>query len=185
MSIIDITFVTDPVAIIRDHPIASNSTPIALKNKGKGYVFGLTYWNDVNFGTYYPGYVDSQDNNEGGFALDINAAIKDTIRWRMVSLSSGFEYQCFIQSFTLSFGAGVMSSWGHKADAVSLPFRNEDGTVIAKQDKDCYWETTVDALGDAGYDIIFSIFDSNGMRVGIFSVDPYVQIPGTHRYALS
>ncbi|ARP85021.1 AidA/PixA family protein [Bordetella genomosp. 9] len=187
MSIIDITIVVDPVAIIRDHTISSNSSPITLKNYGRGYVFAMTYWNDVNFGTYsgHPDNYGNNDNNEGGYALDIKAEIQDTIRWRMTSLTAGFEYQCFIQSFRYAFGATVISTMKPKIEAVPGPVQNADGSVVAKQVQDYYWETTVVAQGSAGYDVIFSIFDSTGHRVGIFTIDPYIEVPGKSRYALS
>jgi hypothetical protein len=186
MSTIDITIVADPVAIIRDNPVTSPSTPVALKNYGKGYVFGVTNWNDVNFGTYSPYYTynDGQDNNEGGFALDIKAEIGDTIRWRMVSLTGGFEYQCFIQSFKFTSGVAVISSLGHKTETVSCAVQGADGTVTAQQIQDYYWETTVAAKGSAGYNILISIFDSQANHIGIFTSDPYIEVPGQSRYAL-
>jgi hypothetical protein len=187
MSIIDITIVADPVAVIRDNPVASTSTAVALKNAGKGYVFGVTPWNDVNSGTYVPYYTynDGQDNAEGGFALDIKAEIQDTIRWRMISLTAGFEYQCFIQSFHFTSGAAVISSLGPKTEAVSCAVQAADGTVTAKQIQDYYWETAVAAKGSAAYNLLFSIFDSNSNRVGIFTVDPYIEVPGKSRYSLA
>jgi hypothetical protein len=116
MSIIDMTIAVDAVGVIRDNPVSSTTTPVVLKNDGNGYVFDLTYWNDVNRGTYTldQAYNDDQTTNEGGFTLDIKAAIGDTIRWRMVSLAMGFGYQCFIQSFNLTSGPGVIKPWGHK-----------------------------------------------------------------------
>lgn len=163
MSILDITIVVDPIAIIRDYPGSSNSTNISLTKRG--YFFGLTNWNDVNCGTYYGGYADGQDNGEGGYVLDVKAEVNDIIRWRITSLTGGFEYQCFIQSFVFLCGASVMSPVGHKNELVSYPFRDAKGIVTAKQVNDYYWETTVAAPGTAGYHIIFFMFDSNGGRV--------------------
>ena len=186
MSIIDITVVADPNAIVRDHTISSNATVIPLNNAGKGYVFSVTYWNDVNHGTYWgPGYNDGQDENEGGFGLDIKAEIKDTIHWRMASLTGGFEYQCFLQAIVPVGGTAVMASGGTKSEVVSCAVQDAQGNVIAKQINDYYWESTITAKGTEAYHVQFSIFDSNGSRVGIFSVDPYVQVPGVSMYSLS
>ena len=186
MSTIDITIVADPVAIVRDHTISSNTSVVPLKNAGKGYVFGLTYWNDVNCGTYWgPGYNDGQNEDEGGYALDIKAAIKDTIRWRMITLTGGFEYQCFLQAIVPNAGSTLVLSTGHKSEPVALPVQDAKGNVTSQQVNDYYWESTANANGTEGYNVNFSIFDSNGNRVGIFSVDPYVQIPGKSRYSLT
>lgn len=186
MSVIDITIVADPEAIIRDNPVASTSTVVPLKNFGRGYVFDVTYWNDVNCGTYGNGvYRDGQDNNEGGYAMDINANVGDTIRWRMTSLPLGFEYQCFIQSFAFSFGSNILSAPSRKVEVVPFVCQDENGVIKSNQINDYYLESTVSAKGQAGYNVILSIFDSNSNRVGIFSVDPYFSVPGASPYALS
>lgn len=186
MSVIDITIVADPSAIIRDNPVASTSIAVPLKSYGRGYVFDVTYWNDVNCGTYGNGvYHDGQDNNEGGYAMDIKANVGDTIRWRMISMSLGFEYQCFIQSFLFSFGSNIMSAPTRKVEAVPFVSQDASGVITAKQINDYYWESTISATGQAGYNVNLSIFDSNSNRVGIFSVDPYFSSPGISSYALS
>jgi hypothetical protein len=48
MSIIDMTITVDAVGVIRDNPVSSTTIPVVLKNDGNGYVFDLTYLNDVN-----------------------------------------------------------------------------------------------------------------------------------------
>jgi hypothetical protein len=181
MSVIDITMVVDALSVVRDNPVSSPSAHTMLKNAGKGYFFTLTYWNDVNAGVMYT----DQDENQGGFCLEIKANMGDTIRWRMTSLSVGFGYQCFIQSFYITSGPPVMAPMQPKAEIVPCAIQAADGSVSVEQVHDYYWETTITGQGNAGYDVFFSIYDSTGGHIGIFTCDPRIDVPGLSRYSMS
>jgi hypothetical protein len=184
MSTIDITLIANHEAIIRDKAFSATGYPM-LPNGGRGYILGITNWNDVNFGGYDGGYyADTQDENEGGFALDVNAEVDDVLRWRTTTLTAGFGCQFFIQSFILNSGAAILAPKGHIPESVSLPVRGSDGNIAAKQILDFYWFTTVAAKGYSSYNVQFALFGSDGGRIGGFTVDPYLAIPGRKRYAI-
>lgn len=183
MAIIDVTIVVDVEATIHDTPNMSSGGYPVPTTVGKGDLFVLTQWNDVNFGVCAGGAVAAtQDMREGGFDLDIMAEIGDQIRWRATSLSAGYEYQVYIQSFTPVSGNILLpTAKQHQTDAVSLPVQDANGNVIAIPGHDPYWETVVTAKGYSAYHVEFTIFDCMGGRVGGFTVDPIIDVPGKRR----
>lgn len=184
MNIIDITLVANHEAIIRDKAFSATGYPM-LPNGGRGYIFGVTNWNDVNFGGYDGDYyADTQDENEGGFALDVKAEVGDILRWRTTTLAAGFECQYFIQSFILNSGTAILLPKGHTPETVTLPAQGANGDIASNQIVDFYWYTTVAAKGYSSYNMQFSLFNSDGGRVGGFTVDPYLDIPGKSRYSI-
>ena len=183
MAIINVTLIPDVDAILRDHTVNA-STTTALANYGKGYVFFVTEWNDVNFGGYYGVSAYGQEANDGGYQLDIKAEIGDSIRWRATTLTLGFAYQCFIQFFNFS-GTSTLTPLKHTTESISIPTLNSDGTISPKQSDDYYYETTIKSAGYSSYTVPFSLFGSDGGRVGIFTIDPHIEVPGQSRYSLA
>ena len=59
-----------------------------------------------------------------------------------------------------------------------------NGEITAKQVVDFYWYTTVAAKGYSSYNVKFALFNSDGGRVGGFTVDPYIEVGGKTRYAI-
>jgi hypothetical protein len=183
MAIIDATIVVDVEATIRDTPnMSSGGYPIPT-TLGKGDVFVTTQWNDVNFGLCAGGLISAtQVMREGGYNLDIKAEINDRIRWRATSLAGGFGYQVYIQSFTAVAGNILLpTAKQHLMDAVPLPAQDASGNVFSIPGHDFYWETTITAAGYSAYHVSFAIFDSMGGRVGGFTVDPVIDVPGKRR----
>lgn len=183
MATIDVTIVVDVEATIRDTPnMSSGGFPVPT-TVGRGDLFLVTQWNDVNFGICSGGLTTATQNmREGGFDLDIKAEIRDCIRWRATSLTAGYEYQVYIQSFTSIYGNILLpTAKQHQADAVSLPVQDSNGNVFAISGHDRYWETVITAAGYSAYHVAFTIFNSMGGRVGGFTVDPIIDVPGQSR----
>lgn len=180
---IDVTYIADIERLIKDSFYSPNAYYDA-STSGQDIVFGLTRWDNLNAGPYWPGTANSNRNLQGGVNLNIRAEANDKIRLRTESLSAGFKYQCFIQSITCYYAN--MTVTGHKCDAVAAALQATADAPTPSQSFDDYWELTVgDKTGTDQCTIHFSIFDSNATRIGGFSTYLYASWPGASTYSIS
>lgn len=183
MSTIDVAFVIDSSAVVRDKLYTAAYAD--LPNYGQGYVFGVTKWDNVNFGTTAYGALDDRSTNEGGPFLDVGAENQDIIKLRAATLSVGFGYQCFIKSMALSYGAAISTSPPtHKADAISYLTQDATGAVVNTTGHDDYWEIALTSAAKAQYHLQFYIVDSDARIMGGFSSYLYISAPLKSRYAI-
>lgn len=66
-------------------------------------------------------------------------------------------------------------------EAISQPVQDANGNVYAIHGHDPYWETVVTTAGYDAYHVEFAIFNSDAVRVGGFTVDPLIDVPGKSR----
>ena len=173
--IINVLVMADPIAIIRDHPHLSPKSYIGLRNYGKGYIFAITDWDNADRTSA------NQDEHEGGYCLTIDAEVGDIIRWRMTSLTLGYEYQCFLRRFIHTSGSHIVTAQQHKKDPASFATLDHNSgqsanNVIPESSLDWYWESTVQMKGKEGYDIQFHIVDGNGTDQGGVTIDPRITV---------
>lgn len=183
MTIIDLALVANSSAIIRDNLCTTAHGD--LTNHGADYIFGVTRWNNVNFGTNAWGYADGQSSNEGGSGLDVRGENQDTIRLRAITLSAGFGYRCFIKSITLFAGTSVSTSLpAHKLDAITYSTSEADGSLVTMPGHDDYWEIDITSQTKAEYRIVFSLANSDAQILGGFASYLYISAPGKSRYSI-
>lgn len=183
MTIIDLALVANSSAIVRDNLCTAAYGD--LTNYGTGYIFGITCWDNVNFGTNAWGYADSQSSNEGGITLDVRGENQDTIRLRTATVSAGFGHQCFIKSITLYAGTSVSKSpAAHKLDAITYSTSGTDGSLVTAQGHDDYWEMDITSQTKAQYRIVFSLANSDAQILGGFASYLYISSPGKSRYSI-
>ncbi|WP_157664774.1 AidA/PixA family protein [Bordetella genomosp. 9] len=178
-NIINILAVVDAERVLQDH-VPNPSAVVPLKSSGQGYGFLMTEW--ANTDQYQDANifakVAEQDQEEGGYALNVKAAAGDIVRWRMISLTSPFQYQCYL------CGLDPVGGWLHitqpqpksaaPVSAVVAP-APAPATGLAKvQTTDYWWESTVTDNLRQAYNVLFTITDSAGVQRGQFSWDPYI-----------
>ena len=185
---IPILVVVDAESILRDHK-ANGYTPVDLKNSGRGYVFLMSDWanvdqyKNIDLDPYMEDPIGVQDQQEGGYSLNLKPDVGDIIRWRAVCLSSPFQHRCYLQSLTLIQGwtdwkfvtppkpriervtyACVGAGAGSTAPRRVAP-------VVAD---DYWWESVVVGTTRQPYNVQYAIVDSDRSHRGIFSHDPYI-----------
>jgi hypothetical protein len=177
--VINILAVVDAERVLRDHA-PTTSAPTPLKNDGQGYVFMLTEWADTDQyqGTNIFAKVAEQDQEEGGYSLNVKAEAGDTVRWRLISLTSPFQYQCYL------YGLSPVGGWLHitepqpKTSAVTCaainPAAPTSDTLITVQGHDFWWESQVTDNRRQAYNLLFAITDNASLQRGQFTCDPYI-----------
>jgi hypothetical protein len=184
MATVDVALVINASAIVRDK-LCTTAYGDLPNNYGTGYVFGVTSWDNVNFGTDAAGVVDDQSRHEGGVFLDIRAENKNPIRLRTVTLSAGFGYKCYIKSITLHYGTSVSTSApAHKCDSISYTKSEAGGVLATAQGSDDYWEIDIASQSKAQYRIQYALADSDAKILGGFGSYIYTSVPGKTRYSL-
>jgi hypothetical protein len=182
MSTVDVALIINSAAIVRDN-LCTTSYSDLPNNYGMGYVFGVTGWDNVNFGTDAEGAADNQTTNEGGVILDVRAENKDTIRLRTIALSAEFVHKCYIKSITFSGGTSVATSAPvHKLDSIPYTKSEAGGAFSTTQASDDYWEIDITTQAKAWYRLQFALADSDGKILGGFASYLYFSVPGTMRY---
>lgn len=179
--IIKIFVAIDAEKILQDHK-PNGSQPVQLKNDGKGYAFLLTNWADADqykYTTTYAYYgANLQDQEEGGYALNVKADVNDVIEWRAVSLTSPLHYQCYLSSLEPSGSWSNISQPAPKSKSVTcarmIPTGVRSVSVNTVQKNDYWWESTVTSTNRQAYNLLYTIVDNNGSNRGIFTHDPYI-----------
>ena len=178
--IIKILVVVDAERILRDHT-PNGSQPVPLKNAGKGYAYLLTEWSDTDqyqgTTTFKSNWVNEQDQEEGGYSLNVRAKAGDIVQWRAASLTSPFQYRCYLKG--LEYGSWVnITAPQSKTKPLTYTIANPgaaiSGGVTAVQTNDYWWESTVQSSNRQAYNLLYTIIDNNGSNRGIFSHDPYI-----------
>ncbi len=187
MATINVLTVVDTEAVLQDYPTASNpnlSTHIPLKHAGKGYVFSLTEWaaTDQEQGSsYLRTAVIRQDQEEGGYGLNIKAEIGDTIQWRMIALNGPMRCQAYLTHLVPPQTWHCIKPPVHRSAVVSnatiVASVTGEEQLVSLSTFDFRWETTVESPGSDAYNIMFAIVDSTGANRGQFTIDPYVTVP--------
>jgi hypothetical protein len=186
MANINVLTVVDTEAVLQDYPTESNpnpSTHIQLRNAGKGYVFSLTEWkatDEEQGGDYLRKAVIRQDQEEGGYALNIKANLGDSIQWRMISLNSKMRCQAYLTHLVPAGGWHCIKPPVHTAHPVSsveiVSSQTATEELVVVSTYDFSWDTTVEAAGSDAYNIMFAIVDSTGANRGQFTIDPYITV---------
>ena len=179
--IINILTIIDAERVLQDHP-HSLSQPVELKNNGKGYTYMLTEWADTDQyqGLYYFYKVDEQDQEQGGYTLNVVADPGDILRWRLIALTSPLNYQCYLYNLYGLGGWLDITPPQPKSIPVTCaiidPSARTSNSIIPVKKNDFWWESTVTKPHGhrQAYNLIFSIADSDGIQIGQFSSDPYV-----------
>lgn len=180
---VDVIYIPNLEGLIESSLISATSYYNATA-AGHGIIFGLTRWDNVNAGNYWPGCANTALTYQGGNNLNIRVEANDKIRLRTTSLTDGFRYQCFIQSITLYEHSITAAT--HKCEAVPSGFQDATQAAASTQAFDDYWELTVgDKIGYEQCTINFAVFDSNATRVGGFYTCLYVNWPGQTQYSIS
>lgn len=180
---IPILVAVDAERILQDHQ-PNGYNPVSLKNDGRGYAFLMSCWanvdryQDINMDRYLTGAQGLQDQQEGGYGLNVKAEAGDIIQWRAVCLSSPFQYRCYIHSFTL------VNNWTWKniappkpqikkaTYAAVTPASTTPRRVAPVTAEDYWWESVVVSTDRQPYNMQYAIIDSDGTHRGVFSHDP-------------
>lgn len=177
---IKIFVAVDAESILRDHT-PNRSQPVPLKNDGKGYAFLLTDWADTDQYQYTSAYAYGgailQDQEEGGYALNVRAEVADVIEWRAVALTSPFHYRCYLSGLQYIGGWYDITQPQPKMKAVTCAAINpgtKPPSVMTAQVNDYWWESTVTSTNRQAYNLLYTIVDDNGSNRGVFSHDPYI-----------
>lgn len=176
---ISILVVVDAESILRDHT-SGGSQPVPLKNAGKGYAFLLSSWADTDQyqGTTTYNEVGEQDQEEGGYALNLRAEVGDVIMWRAVSMTSPFQYRCYL--YGLQFDGGWIDITAPQPKIKPVTYAAVDpgaktiGGVTTVQANDYWWESTVQKTDRQPYNLLYAIVDQDGSNRGIYVHDPYI-----------
>lgn len=180
---IDVVYIPNVEGLIKNSLVSATSYPNAAGSSAQNLVFGLTRWNNLNAGPYWPGYQNSARTCQGGDNLNIRAQPSDKIRLRTASSTLGFRYQCFIQS--IAFYEHSITATTHQCEAITSSTQDSTGSATPSSTVDDYWELTVgEKTGVEQCTINFAVFDSNATRVGGFSTYLYVNWPGESPYSI-
>jgi hypothetical protein len=178
--IIKILVAVDAESILRDHT-PNGSQPVPLKNEGKGYAFLMTDWADTDEYQYTSTYSYAgailQDQEEGGYALNVRAEVDDVIEWRAVTLTSPFHYRCYLSGLQCVGGWYNVTQPIPKIRSVACATITPGSKrldIVNAQVYDYWWESTVKNTNRQAYNVLYNIVDGTGANRGVFTHDPYI-----------